>query len=212
MATTYRYDTFAKRLLAGIVDGIIFMPLSILVKELDHSDNTNTFISVAFIYVVCRLLYTVIGHGKYGQTIGKRVMNIKVFDLQEQHVIGYKKAFARDSVWFIAEITGLVYLMVAGYEVVPGDKITDNYLTSFVRITIGSWFLLELISMFFNDKRRAIHDYLAGSVVIDLNEMHMEDLQKRKQAMMGSLHKTSPQPSPKGEGERNLFAKAFHNK
>jgi uncharacterized RDD family membrane protein YckC len=187
MATTYRYDTFAKRLLAGIVDGIIFMPLSILVKELDHSDNTNTFISVAFIYVVCRLLYTVIGHGKYGQTIGKRVMNIKVFDLQEQHVIGYKKAFARDSVWFLAEITGLVYLMVAGYEVVPGDKITDNYFTSFVRITIGSWFLLELISMFFNDKRRAIHDYLAGSVVIDLNEMHMEDLQKRKQAMMGSL-------------------------
>jgi len=33
--------------------------------------------------------------------------------------------------------------------------------------TVG-WGLAEIVSMLFNKKRRAIHDYLANSVVIDV--------------------------------------------
>ena len=28
-----------------------------------------------------------------------------------------------------------------------------------------AWFLLELVTMLFNPKRRAVHDFIAGSVV-----------------------------------------------
>jgi uncharacterized RDD family membrane protein YckC len=41
--------------------------------------------------------------------------------------------------------------------------------------------------MFFNKKRRALHDCIAGSVVLDLNEMKREDLQMRHEQLLTSI-------------------------
>lgn len=35
-----------------------------------------------------------------------------------------------------------------------------------VRYGMTAWFFLEVVTMLFNDKRRALHDFIAGSVVV----------------------------------------------
>jgi uncharacterized RDD family membrane protein YckC len=42
--------------------------------------------------------------------------------------------------------------------------------------------------MLFNKKRRALHDFIAGSVVVHLIELRKETLQKRQQELIQSLH------------------------
>ncbi len=49
------------------------------------------------------------------------------------------------------------------------------------------WFMLELVTMFLDSKPRALHDLIAGSVVIDINEMKREELQRRHQELMNTL-------------------------
>jgi uncharacterized RDD family membrane protein YckC len=41
--------------------------------------------------------------------------------------------------------------------------------------------------MLFNNKRRALHDYIAGSVVIKLSELKREELRDRRQEIVSSL-------------------------
>ena len=113
MTPTHKYNTFSKRLLAGIIDTSVFLPFSIINRQIENNNNKNLLISWTIFYTICWTLYVIIGHGKYGQTIGKRLMNIKVFDINEQNVIGYKRAFFREAVWFFANTILIAYSAAA---------------------------------------------------------------------------------------------------
>ena len=156
-----RYKTFGQRLGAGIVDGIVFLPLE-LIDEMIPAHVSQSILWVIF-HNALIFLYYVYLHGKYGQTIGKRVLNVKVvLNNDEASPIGFKKAFIRDSIWI-----GLVFieilLMLLGYA----DNLGGQSLI--VTFTLG-WSIAELVTMLFNKKRRAVHDLLAGSVVIDVTK------------------------------------------
>jgi uncharacterized RDD family membrane protein YckC len=133
-------------------------------------------------------LYVIIGHGKYGQTIGKRLMNIKVFDINEQNIIGYKRAFFREAVWFFANTILIAYSAAATYNGTAGNKEWHYKSNSgVIGLTMSIWFMLELVTMFLDSKPRALHDLIAGSVVIDINEMKREELQRRHHELMNTL-------------------------
>ena len=182
-----KYNTFGKRFLAGIIDGIVFLPFSLLSNRFESAADRTIFIILSFSYTICWTLYLVIGHGRFGQTIGKRHMGIKVLDIAEQNVIGFKRAFYREAVWFFVQTLGLIYCAVAAYSTATNTDLINIYFDDYVRSTISIWFLLELVTMFFNNKRRALHDYMANSVVVDLNEMKREDLQKRHEQLLVSI-------------------------
>lgn len=188
MTPLRKYDTFGKRLVAGIIDGIVFLPFTVLSNRLEHAADKTLFLVLTFSYTICWMLYVVIGHGRYGQTIGKRLMNIKVLDLMEQDVIGYKSAFIREGVWFFVQTLGLVYFIFTAYNTTtPAKDLNDTFFDGYVGTTITAWFVLELVTMVLNKKRRAVHDYLAGSVVIDVNEMKREDLHRRHAQLLSSM-------------------------
>jgi uncharacterized RDD family membrane protein YckC len=42
--------------------------------------------------------------------------------------------------------------------------------------------------MLFNQKRRALHDYIAGSVVMDINISREEELEEQKKATLSPLY------------------------
>ena len=97
-------------------------------------------------------------------------MQIRVLDIGEQKTIGYWRAFIRESVWVIADISGLIYLAYASYTANVNDReLIRSVYEDYTSYTILVWFLLELITMLFNSKRRAFHDYIARSVVVNLN-------------------------------------------
>jgi uncharacterized RDD family membrane protein YckC len=50
------------------------------------------------------------------------------------------------------------------------------------------WLGVELVTMLFNQKRRALHDYIAGSVVMDINISREEELEEQKKATLSPLY------------------------
>ena len=187
MTSTNKYDTFGKRFVAALIDGFIFIPFFLLENWFEHTDSKTVFVGWTVFHAVCCTLYVVVGHGKFGQTIGKKLMGIKVFALNEKNLIGYKNAFLRESIWFLAVIAGIIYFLISTSNTSVIDEESKSYYNDVVSITSGIWLILELITMFFNKKRRALHDFLAGSVVIDLIELQREDLNRRQKELVASL-------------------------
>src|SRR5688572_458074 len=107
MNTLDRYDTFWKRWLASIIDKLVFLPLTVAVTLNQTSTSTNSFLLLSILHVFLFTLYVVIGHGRYGQTLGKKLMGIKVLNFRETGTIGYGRAFSRESPWFLAQMAGL---------------------------------------------------------------------------------------------------------
>lgn len=171
MINTFKYQTTGKRILASIVDGIVFMPISLLCANFAQSQYEALRITGCLFETVCWGFYIVIGHGKYGQTLGKKLMQIKVLDISEKSCIGYKRAFIRESIWFASIIVSFIYY----YFFSGGYSNTDNLsFDDYVSFFSLFWLLLEIVTMLFNEKRRAIHDFMAGSVVVSIPELERE--------------------------------------
>jgi uncharacterized RDD family membrane protein YckC len=165
MMNREKYRTGLKRFWASIVDSIIFTPL----MYLDYSivSNTNSM-SMLFAWSVfmsfAPILYSVILHYKTGQTVGKMLTGVKVLDISERKRLTLKQAVYRDSFYLLAATSFALYRglqMAAGGD--SGPLIND---AGFFDNLYFFWTLVELISMLTNRKRRAVHDFLAGSVVI----------------------------------------------
>ena len=121
---------------------------------------------LTFAVFVAEAIYSVFLHGKYGQTIGKKILDIKVYDLDEENLIGFKRAFYRDSIWIILEIATFIYAIIT-LALDPGSSSNvQSYYEDVVSSISLLWFIAEFITMLFNYKGRAVHDYLAKSVVI----------------------------------------------
>jgi len=158
----YRYQTFGSRFLAAIIDGIIFSAISTLINTVfgRHYADTiaGTIIDNGLFY-----FYSIFLHYKYGQTLGKKITNVRVVSYaDESRLIGLANSFRRDSIGIVLVLTGIL-LRLLNIE----NSSFGEYL--FLFSSFG-WFLAELVSMLFNKKRRAIHDFLANSVVIDVKE------------------------------------------
>ena len=120
-------------------------------------------------------LYSVAMHTKYGQTIGKMVMGVKVLDVTESK-LSLRQALLRDAVpilfSIIATMQGLP-LVLAGLS--PYKSGADlNWIDTLTLCGSLIWFGAELATMLTNSKRRAIHDYIAGSVVVRVRHFEAE--------------------------------------
>lgn len=177
MALNNKYNTFLQRLVAPFIDALVFIPFIIFEQVYAVTEDKWLYIGYNLVYSICWTLYSVIGVGKYGQTIGKKVMKIKVFSLDEKSLIGYKRAFFRESVLFFVSIGGIVWVYFTTSDTAPfRDELIGKY--NITLIISCTWLIAELITMSFNNKRRAVHDFIAGSVVVDLNELERENLNK----------------------------------
>lgn len=166
-----KYNTFWDRFWAGIIDGLLFLPLSYIDKFLFTAVSSHlilgiwsTFSSSAFI------IYNVSMLAWRGQTIGKKICRVKVFDISGGKM-DLKQAILRD---LPAVINTLIYILFSinnidiFRQVHMGNPVPNLLPSWFWIISLFSfvWFLLEFITMLTNSKRRALHDFIAGTVVI----------------------------------------------
>ncbi|ANH80064.1 hypothetical protein A8C56_02860 [Niabella ginsenosidivorans] len=160
-----KYHTFWRRLAAAIIDGIILFPLTFL-----YNTSNGYFYIGIIAESVLSILYFVVLQGKYGQTLGKKIMSIKIFDITETKPIGFKKAILREFPWIIITMAALVYLffILFVYRTDNTNTALEKYNNLSFYISL-SWIEIELVTMFTNNKRRALHDWLAKSVVIKIN-------------------------------------------
>jgi uncharacterized RDD family membrane protein YckC len=163
---TEKYSTGLKRIWAAIVDGIVFMPF-LLIDYFLISPATNEYIRICWLLftVFTPIFYSIILHYNYGQTIGKWVVGIKVMDVTETKNISFKQSVIRDSFYLFIELIAFLYFLVQLFKTGKTSYLLEDF-NSFGGIPFLVWTLLELATMLLNKKRRAIHDFLARSVVI----------------------------------------------
>ena len=117
------------------------------------------------------ILYSILMHGWGGQTVGKMLCKVKVVDISERPLT-MKQAFLRDSIGIVYAAAGVGFLLMnldlyAEMNLSPSTAPISNVMWLLISLNV-TWFLLELITMLTNRKRRALHDYVAGSVVVRL--------------------------------------------
>lgn len=161
-----KYQTFWQRFAAIVIDGLIFLPLSYFVTFFyQFSDPKNTLIILVLDQALF-LIYSVYMHGKFGQTIGKWIMRVKVLSLDETK-LSMRQALLRDAVPI-----GLscIYTIVAINPIFSGLNPESKEFYQAIPIGVSGFaiavVLTEILSMLTNSKRRSVFDFIAGSVVV----------------------------------------------
>jgi uncharacterized RDD family membrane protein YckC len=170
---TEKYSTFGPRFWTGAVDACVMWPLGFIVFLVNHaSPPAAVIVTLMIIQQSAWLVYTIGMHAKYGQTLGKMACKVKVVDFKTERAISLRQAVLREGIPVIAS------LAVFGYEIyeviVSGAPLqVDGHGNlepsgAFWGVTMIplAWFAAEVLTMLTNDKRRALHDLIAGTVVI----------------------------------------------
>jgi len=113
-------------------------------------------------------LYSVSLHARYGQTLGKRAMDVKVLDVSEERIPSIWQALLRDLGYImlnLGSLTYLLYLMITG-KYAGTEQFNISPAGQILAYTGFAWFLLEIGTTFINPKRRAVHDLIAKTVVV----------------------------------------------
>jgi uncharacterized RDD family membrane protein YckC len=165
----YKYKTFWPRFWAGFIDGVIFMPISFFSQWLFglELNGVFNFIYYALIHTLSYYFYSIYMHGQFGQTIGKMALKIKVTKVNGQPLT-FKRAFYRDAV-IIG--TSVVLMFIQASPILEGVNpllVVENQAFNVLVWVHFSWLIIEFVTMLTNNKRRAVHDYIAGSVVTRL--------------------------------------------
>jgi uncharacterized RDD family membrane protein YckC len=165
-----KHQTAFKRLLAAIIDGVIFLPLLYIERFLNQVySSTLTHFAWEAIHAFLPIVYSIILHYKSGQTIGKWVTGIRVLDLSETRKLTFLQSVLRDSFYLLMAIVAICYFAFKLSNTENTDMALSDY-SNFSSNALIIWTVLELLTMFTNLKKRTIHDYIAGSVVIRTSE------------------------------------------
>ncbi len=172
-----RYRTFWPRLWASITDALV---LSVLIYI---PQNFATFypavwdtalwlavIVIVWGYPVISWVYSVYLHGRFGQTVGKMFTRVRVVNALTEEPITFRHALLRDCVPILLSIPLLIYnsYLLLIESPVRGSSAL-NELANWTLYIRGIWWFVEIITMLTNDRRRAVHDFIAGTVVVRTN-------------------------------------------
>ena len=176
-AAVMRYAGFWPRLGAMLVDGLVMAPFIVLSYWAWSQSRTVALwmeVPLAFVFAFYNIYFV----GRWGMTVGKCVLKLKVVSLDGQRA-GFRRAFYRHSVDFALSVVGCALILSALMSVAEHEF---NVLAFAERLDLLSqrtgaasdilnwiylaWALSELLVLLTNEKRRALHDYIAGTVVV----------------------------------------------
>ena len=174
------YAGFGKRFGAAVVDVLVFIPFFFIFYIFQFVVGIS--ISIAIIAVILSntlfSMYTVYFHFRFGATLGKMAVGIKV-TLPNGSAIDVKQALLRSSVDLGFAIVVALAHVIAILNADPeqylsagwGERvryITPLFPVWYRVVDVGGqiWYWGELLVLLLNKRKRAIHDFIAGTVVI----------------------------------------------
>lgn len=163
-----KYKTFFPRLVALLIDSFIMLPLAIFDDWFRRAEYPPLFFYVWIpLSAAVFPAYMIFMHGKYGQTLGKMYMNVKVVKAETEEKISFGHAFLRELPQLLFNISSVVLGIVFLGESDKSERLETSFgIFQFVTFV---WAMAEIVTFFYNEKRRALHDYIAGTVVVKTN-------------------------------------------
>ena len=169
-----KYQTVWRRTGAGLIDTLILTLLMYIPNEIIH--KLHSIFLVGFWDIISDWLtaiYFVVLHGIYGQTIGKKICKVKILNKDENR-LSFKQAALRDivpiitniasSVWIISNSELYYHFVTNPKDVMKSNAALPQWMLA-ISMVMCVWSLLEIVTMLTNKRRRAIHDFIAGSIV-----------------------------------------------
>lgn len=166
-----KYKTLIRRLAASFFDALLLALPLIAFTANNGQAGEDTMASLNIANMFLPILYSVFMHYRYGQTLGKMALGIKVVHANEVDGLSLKQAVLRDTPWLILEVIGLL-LLLTGFQ--DGNTEADwlYVIQSIAGNAATLWLVLELLTALTNSRRRAIHDFLANTVVVKAPAHH----------------------------------------
>ena len=171
------YPGILRRFLAASIDGLLItglVPLDIAILAMSNKGPYmvwlwfDAFLGVAY-FVTC--------HALWGQTLGKRVTGLRV-QLLNGRPLSWREAALRNVAEllgaFAVAIFGTVALASFDWSALSGlewgpkyNKVSSALQPPMWTLWLsGAWYLAEIGALLTNPRRRAVHDFIAGTVVV----------------------------------------------
>jgi uncharacterized RDD family membrane protein YckC len=165
-----------RRFYALIVDSLILLPLSLLSMWAMFAVRGPALLVLIPLSLVGPA-YHIWFHARSGQTIGKRIADIRVLRVSGER-ISWREALRRSVVDVVLGIPTVIAVVLAVSNFTDADlslgfveraqllEARGPGWGRYARYAANAWYWSELVFMLFNAKRRALHDYIAGTVVV----------------------------------------------
>lgn len=171
------YGGFWRRIAAAVIDLMIFVPLAIIVTVFGQQSPAS-YVVMHTLAGFVSLFYFVYLVGRFGGTPGKLLMRLRIRK-SDGSVINYATAFLRaapEHLFWLVSIVGLALGRAAindpdflALDVIERARVIDEHAPDWrqpVDIAQQLWFWSEFLVLLTNRRRRALHDFIAGTVVV----------------------------------------------
>ena len=171
------YAGFGLRLASLLLDLLIYVPFGLIILYL-NSFSKEMFYYTTIPSLLLAIWYYIYLPKKYGGTPGKLIVGIKIIKL-DGNPIGWDEAVFRELVLMLLHIFNIGITIMAlniadnsTYESLTWfgkskylSSLLPSYFSAYTWIS-SIWFWSELIVLLTNPRKRALHDYMAGTVLI----------------------------------------------
>lgn len=171
------YAGFWVRLGSMFLDGIIMLPIIFLILYVNGL-SVNMYFYTIIPNLLFGIWYNIYLPKKYGGTPGKLIAGIKIIKMDGKP-IGWREAILRHSVLLGLTIFSVIIMIVC---LLKADETIfkslnwlkrSEYLMSLAKTpfrvytwAVNIWIYSELIVLLTNKRKRAPHDFIAGTVIV----------------------------------------------
>ena len=175
---SFKYATFAPRFWSGFVDSCVLWPIGFISAVILAFDIPRYLAALIVIFQsITWFVYTAQMHAVHGQTVGKMITKVRVVNHRTENKISLWQAWLRESIPLVFcigllgyQVTTIMTTDIEPHAIVAGKTLdTSNTYLMLITFLPCFWFLAEVLTMMTNKKRRALHDFIAGTVVIRTN-------------------------------------------
>ncbi|WP_332776378.1 RDD family protein [Polaromonas sp.] len=171
------YATFLRRLAAYGIDVALLLTIMVLLSKLTAANKALAMATTAvngFAYVT----YTFLLHGKCGQTLGKRLLRLRVLT-SDFHRLSMVDSARRNLFFFACSLPWVVATLVAmsrlpasmyyaprdrAYFVLEEQMLPDWY--AYTDFALAGALALEIGAFIWTKRRQTLHDLIASTVVV----------------------------------------------
>ena len=167
-----KYQTIIKRFWAANIDSLVTMVFlwMITIAVFSNFSSPMVLFAVQALIGFISVFYYIILHFYYGKTLGKMAMKVKVTDTFGEDInLGQSITRSLPQLVPVLFMAGFgVLLSSSAQQVDESEKAFAENVINYTYAATMIWNVADIIVALSNDKHRALHDYIAGTVVVKI--------------------------------------------